>query len=141
MSQLEDISLCPSSCAKAQHWGGQRQSGAELVPNPSPAPALTHCITALQKPSLTGKPARCCGQKASLSRSDVHLNSSLCRAQQRRSVSAATPAHVPVQAAPVHICLFFFFLSSPSLTAIKGKRWQQDNCWEFLLLYVHRTPL
>lgn len=37
---------------------------------------------------------------------------------------------------------FFFLLSpSPSLTAIRGKRWQQDNCWEFLLLYVHKTPL
>lgn len=70
-------------------------------------------------------------------------NSSPCTAAEPSKREVSLQPHQPMFLCKQHLytSLFFFLFVSPSLTAIKGKRWQQDNCWELLLLYVHKTPL
>lgn len=145
MSQLQDTCGCPSSSSSVANPStgvGRDRAVTGPVPDPSPAPTLTHCITALEKPSVTVKPARYCVQKAPLSRSDVqlNLNSSLCTSAKQKCLCSHSSPGSCASSTCTHL-LFSFFSSSPSLTAFKGKRWQQDNCWEFLLLYRHKPPL
>lgn len=100
-------------CGKPQHGGGQRQSGDWISASSQPSSytyPLHHSsiktlrysqVCNISCPKSPTQQIRCPVQFLSL-----HCSS---RAQQTRSVSATTPAHAPVQAAPVHICFFFFF--------------------------------
>lgn len=63
--------LCVPPLSPLWQSPAQDRTVTGSVPDPSPAPTLTHCITALSKPSVTGMSAPYCVQKVKLRRSDV----------------------------------------------------------------------
>lgn len=140
VSQLQDTSLCPSSCGKPSTRVGRDRTVTGPVPNPSSCTYPLHHSSVktlsysqackILWPKSPTQQIRCPVKFLSLQPSPANKKC-LCDHTSPRSCASSTCTHL----------LFFLLSSSPSLTAIKGKRWQQDNCWEFLLFYVHKTPL
>lgn len=111
------LSLLFPLCGKPQHWGGQRQNSDWISAKSQPS-SYTYPLHHSSRKTLSSNQAcKILSPKSPTQqiRCPVKLNSSLCTAAAEPSkaeVSAATPAQVPVPAAPVHICFFCFSLFS-----------------------------
>lgn len=153
--------LHPRAAFKEQCWAlGSHTAVANLgagvgsdimvtgsVPTPNQAPTLTRCITSPVKILSYSQVCNISCPKSPTQQIRFSVKFLLSELQQKRESPAnkkclcnCTSPHFCANSICKHLS-FLCCLSPPFLTAIKEKSRQKGNCWEFLLLYAHKTPI